>query len=405
LGKTLIFCILFYFFSLRHLSSTAVDHHLSIIISLYLLAPMTPSSLLFLAALCCILPSPTAALQTERDLIGWSERQRTVRAASSKSRGSAFHRQKQQQTHEMPRNSTKKQGMEVLSWNPRIFLYRGFLSEAECDFLISLANPRLERSGIVEEGGADGVSDVRTSNGMFFERAENKEIEEIEGRLSEWTLIPPGNGEGFQVLRYEKDQEYKGHFDYFFDELSVKNGGNRLATVLMYLETPESGGETVFGNVPKPASQTLEAGFSECAMDGLAVKPEKGDAVLFWSLTTAGALDKGSLHGSCPVISGVKYAATKWYHVGHYAQGPDERKEKVQHVVYVPPPPPAPVWCRDKKYECQGWAEGGECESNHSYMVGTKEYPGDCLLACGRCDLTPEVEKRPDLHLGRKDPR
>ncbi|KAG7671340.1 hypothetical protein Ndes2526B_g02162 [Nannochloris sp. 'desiccata'] len=374
---------------------------------------MNPSSLLslyFLAASCSILPSPTAALEAERDLIGWSERQRNDRAVISNNRGGILQQQQQQQQQQnqqqqgyAPRNTTQKRGLEVLSWTPRIFLYRGFLSEAECNYLIHLASPRLARSGVVEEGGGDGISDIRTSNGMFFDRAENKDIEEIERRLSEWTLIPPGNGEGFQVLRYEKDQEYKGHFDYFFDEVSVRNGGNRLATVLMYLESPESGGETVFANVPKPATQTLEAGFSECAMDGLAVKPEKGDAVLFWSLTTAGTLDKGSLHGSCPVISGIKYAATKWYHVGHYAQGPNERGEKVQHVVFVPPPPPAPVWCKNKKHECQGWAESGECENNREYMVGTKEHPGDCLLACGRCDLTSEADRRVGLDLGRKD--
>jgi prolyl 4-hydroxylase len=359
-----------------------------------MLATMKYSSLSLLAALCLLLfsPSPATALERERDLIGWSER------ANTNKNGVGTLQQNQQQHLNA---AARKRGVEVLSWSPRIFLFRGFLSEAECDNLIKLATPRLTRSGVVEEGGGDGISDVRTSNGMFFERAENKDIDEIEQRLSEWTLIPPGNGEGFQVLRYEKDQEYKGHFDYFFDDVSVQNGGNRLATVLMYLESPESGGETVFGNVPRPPTQTREAGYSECAMDGLAVKPEKGDAVLFWSLTTAGTLDKGSLHGSCPVISGVKYAATKWYHVGHYAQGANERGEKVQHVVFVPPPPPAPVWCRDKKHECQGWAEGGECENNHGYMVGTKDSPGDCLLACGRCDLTSEADRR--VALGRKD--
>jgi prolyl 4-hydroxylase len=354
---------------------------------------MKHSSLLSLYSLIAlsIFVITSSALEAERDLIGWSERQRNDRGAINNSQGNA------------PRNSTRKRGLEVLSWEPRIFLYHGFLSEEECDYLIKLATPRLTRSGVVEEGGGDGISDIRTSNGMFFERAETKEIEEIERRLSEWALIPPGHGEGFQVLRYEKDQEYKGHFDYFFDQVSVKNGGNRLATVLMYLETPDSGGETVFGNVKKPATQTIEAGFSECAMDGLAVKPEKGDAVLFWSLTTAGTLDKGSLHGSCPVISGIKYAATKWYHVGHYAQGPHEKAEKIEHVVFVPPPPPAPPGCRDKKVECHGWAEGGECEANAGYMVGTRAHPGDCILSCGRCDLMPEADRRAALgQLGRK---
>ena len=178
--------------------------------------------------------------------------------------------------------------------------------------MVATAGPRLQRSGVVEEGGGDGISDIRTSDGMFFDREEDDVIAGIERKLSEWSLIPLGHGEGLQLLRYGSGQEYKPHFDYFFHEGGIDNGGNRLATVLMYVSTPESGGETIFPNVPAPPGQTLAAGFSQCAMEGLAVRPRKGDAVLFWSLRTDGTLDKGSLHGSCPVIAGTKYAATKW---------------------------------------------------------------------------------------------
>jgi len=67
----------------------------------------------------------------------------------------------------------------------------------------------MERSGVVEEGGGDGISDIRTSDGMFFDRAEDALIERIENKLSEWTLIPAGNGEGLQLLRYRPGQEYQ----------------------------------------------------------------------------------------------------------------------------------------------------------------------------------------------------
>jgi len=48
------------------------------------------------------------------------------------------------------------------------------------------------------------------------------------------------------VLKYKLGQEYQAHFDYFFHDEGTANGGNRMATVLLYLNTPDEGGETVF---------------------------------------------------------------------------------------------------------------------------------------------------------------
>lgn len=43
------------------------------------------------------------------------------------------------------------------------------------------------------------------------------------------------NGESLQILRYEIGQFYLPHSDYFNEKYSAENGGNRIATVLMYL--------------------------------------------------------------------------------------------------------------------------------------------------------------------------
>ncbi|KAL6782723.1 PFH16 [Auxenochlorella protothecoides x Auxenochlorella symbiontica] len=318
-----------------------------------------------MAAALAMLVHPAWSKRDEDNLIGWSE---DYNAA--------------------PGTGNRLGRMKVLSWSPRIFLLQNVLTDDECDHIIKAATPRLERSGVVEvEGrGRDGVSDVRTSYGMFFDRKEDPVLARVENRLSEATMIPVGHGEGIQVLRYENGQEYKPHFDYFFHEAGTDNGGNRLATVLMYLSDVEEGGETVFPNAAVPASQSREAGYSECAMAGLAYRPRKGDAVVFWSLRTDGTLDAGALHGSCPVTKGTKWAATKWYHVAHYAMD-GEIPKSVKHVVFKAPRPPAPPGCKDTQKACSDWADGGECDNNPGFMVGQKGQAGACLYSCNRCDL------------------
>jgi prolyl 4-hydroxylase len=51
---------------------------------------------------------------------------------------------------------------------------------------------------------------------------------------------------------------------------------------------------------------------AECGRRGIAVKPRKGSALLFWSLSPDGKTkDMTSLHGGCPVLKGDKWSATK----------------------------------------------------------------------------------------------
>jgi prolyl 4-hydroxylase len=88
----------------------------------------------------------------------------------------------------------------------------------------------------------------------------------------------------------------------------IENGGQRVATVLMYLSTPEEGGETVF---PHAENKVSGAGWSDCALKGLAVKAVKGSALLFYSLKPNGQEDQASTHGSCPTLAGEKWSATR----------------------------------------------------------------------------------------------
>ncbi|CAI0382437.1 unnamed protein product [Linum tenue] len=213
-----------------------------------------------------------------------------------------------------------EQWTEIVSWEPRAFLYHNFLSKEECEYLISLAKPHMTKSTVVDsKTGKSKDSRVRTSSGMFLRRGQDKIIRAIEKRIADFSLIPADNGEGLQILHYEIGQKYEPHFDYFLDEFNTKNGGQRTATLLMYLSDVEEGGETVFPSA-KANSSTVPwwDELSECGKKGLSLKPKMGNALLFWSTRPDASLDPSSLHGSCPVIIGNKWSATKWMHLGEY---------------------------------------------------------------------------------------
>ncbi|KAG6430567.1 hypothetical protein SASPL_108637 [Salvia splendens] len=190
-------------------------------------------------------------------------------------------------------------------------------SKEECEYLISIAQPHMEKSTVVDtETGKSRDSRVRTSYGTFLTRGRDKIVQRIEKRIADFTFLPVEHGEGLQVLHYEPGQKYEPHYDYFLDEYNTQNGGQRIATVLMYLSDVEEGGETVFpaakGNF---SSVPYWNELSECGKGGLSVRPKMGDALLFWSMKPDATLDSSSLHAGCPVIKGNKWSSTKWIRV------------------------------------------------------------------------------------------
>jgi prolyl 4-hydroxylase len=188
--------------------------------------------------------------------------------------------------------------------NPRVIVFGGLLSDGECDELIALAKPKLARSEtVVNSTGGSEVNAARTSEGMFFERGENPLVQRIEARIAELVNWPLENGEGLQILHYQPGAEYKPHHDYFDPAHSgtptiLKRGGQRVGTLVMYLNTPAKGGGTTFPDVH------LEIG------------PVKGNGV-FFSYDRAHPVTR-TLHGGAPVAEGEKWVATKWLREGRF---------------------------------------------------------------------------------------
>ena len=187
---------------------------------------------------------------------------------------------------------------------PRVVVLGGLLSDEECDAMIELARPKLARSTTVEpDSGGDMVHPDRTSFGMGFARGENDLCRRIEARIAHLLEWPLENGEGLQVLNYGPGAQYKPHHDYFDpampgSEVLLRRGGQRVASVVMYLNTPERGGATVF-----PESH-------------LEVAAVKGNAV-FFSYDRPHPMTR-TLHGGAPVLAGEKWIMTKWLRVGEH---------------------------------------------------------------------------------------
>lgn len=178
---------------------------------------------------------------------------------------------------------------------PVVRVMDALLDPDECDQLIAQARPRLARAMTVDTQGGKQVDDRRTSAGMFFRLGESPLIERIEDRLAALLGVPASHGEGLQVLHYRPGQEYEPHYDWFDPsqpgfEAVTKHGGQRVASIVMYLNTPEAGGGTGFPHI------------------GLTVTALKGSAVYFAYDTS----DTTSLHAGLPVQRGEKWIATKW---------------------------------------------------------------------------------------------
>jgi prolyl 4-hydroxylase len=191
--------------------------------------------------------------------------------------------------------------------NPRVVLFGRLLTEEECDALIEASKPKLARSTVVDRATGNFVRDeARSSEGTHFSPKETELIARIEARVAALTGIPEENQEPMQILHYGIGGEYEPHFDFFEatsagEAAQLKRGGQRVATLIMYLNDVEAGGATLFPNV------------------GIETKPRKGSAVYFENVKDSGEVNPQTLHAGAPVGKGEKWIATKWIREDRFA--------------------------------------------------------------------------------------
>lgn len=170
-------------------------------------------------------------------------------------------------------------GVKAISTRPPVFTVDGFLSQEECSALIESAREHMTPAPVVGPGNGE-VSVSRTSSTCYLAR---EDLPSICTKVCALTGKPVEDLELPQVGRYRSGEFYKPHYD-AFDTSSAdgrrfaQNGGQRVATVLVYLNDVHLGGATVFSKLQ------------------LKVQPKRGVALVFFPATTDGVLDDKYLH-------------------------------------------------------------------------------------------------------------
>lgn len=202
---------------------------------------------------------------------------------------------------------------QVLSWEPRALYFPNFATAEQCEAIIKIAKANLRPSLLALRKGetAESTKGTRTSSGTFISASEDETgvLALIEHKIARATMLPRNHGEAFNVLRYELGQKYDSHYDAFNPAEYGPQQSQRVASFLLYLSSVEEGGETMF---PFEHGLNMDTSYDYKKCIGLKVKPRRGDGLLFYSVFPNGTIDRTSLHGSCPVIKGEKWVATKW---------------------------------------------------------------------------------------------
>lgn len=112
--------------------------------------------------------------------------------------------------------------------------------------------------------------------------------------------------------------------------------------------------------------------WSDCTKSSNAVRPIKGNAILFFNLHLNASPDKTSSHARCPVPEGEMWCATKFFYIKPVANVKAQSQEDNSD-------------CSDEDDNCPKWAAIGECERNPVFMIGSPDYYGTCRKSCNAC--------------------
>ncbi|KAF4117660.1 hypothetical protein G5714_002213 [Onychostoma macrolepis] len=177
---------------------------------------------------------------------------------------------------------------EEVEWDePRIIRYHDIISDREIEILKNISRPLLSRSETKR-----GVSKIRTSQSVFL-KEDYPVVARVNQRIANITGLSMKSAEDLQVQNYGIGGRYEPHYDSGDDE------NERIATFLIYVSV-------ALVISPNGIINIIGLHF------GVALKPKKGSAVLWYNLLKNGNVDLYTEHAGCPVLKGNKWVANKW---------------------------------------------------------------------------------------------
>ena len=145
-------------------------------------------------------------------------------------------------------------GVRLVHENPPIYEVDNFFEHSLCDDYIQRAQAMGERYESQTFSSQYGASSVRTSNTWYLYY---KQVPEMLQRIRDLTNFPIDRYEEPQIVRYEMGQQFSWHYDALPAAVAKKSGGQRIATILIYLNTVDAGSYRNKTFLPKTYNEIL----------------------------------------------------------------------------------------------------------------------------------------------------
>lgn len=189
----------------------------------------------------------------------------------------------------------------ALSEAPRMRVFPGFATAAECRWVIEKLRPRLAPAMVWDERtGLGRVDPDRSSSAVELRLPEmDVVIEALRARVAAATGLPEAIFEVPQIMHYSVGQEFRPHHDFLDPKqpgpaADIARRGQRIGSFLIYLNEDFEGGETEFPRA------------------GISFRGRAGDALFFTNVTRDGRPDPLTLHSGRPPIRGEKWILSQW---------------------------------------------------------------------------------------------